>query len=193
MADSKGGQCAPFEDCPKCGYSLSGLPAGHNCPECGLYIDEATVFCLSGLRKLYWRQIRLAILLTVLIMPGVIYFWSDPGIRVMLLLCGAYFAYYLWNLSAEQLPEAYLAVSKIGFEIRLDRGDPVFVDWQSVEEFVYHRLLERCVIKRAAPDRKLVIRSKQVGGRRTLKRWFRSLQQQAGKAPTLVPARKMIP
>lgn len=29
-----------FKKCPRCGYSLRGLPAEHVCPECGLGFDE---------------------------------------------------------------------------------------------------------------------------------------------------------
>ncbi len=28
-----------LDACPKCGYSLTGLPVEHNCPECGLHYD----------------------------------------------------------------------------------------------------------------------------------------------------------
>ena len=31
----------PFDSCPRCTYSLRGLPADHYCPECGLRFDPA--------------------------------------------------------------------------------------------------------------------------------------------------------
>lgn len=31
-----------IEDCPQCGYDLTGLPSEHNCPECGLAYDNQT-------------------------------------------------------------------------------------------------------------------------------------------------------
>ena len=37
MAEQK--ETINLENCPRCGYSLQGLPSEHNCPECGLEID----------------------------------------------------------------------------------------------------------------------------------------------------------
>jgi hypothetical protein len=33
----------PFDRCPRCAFSLRGLPANHACPECGLRYDERSV------------------------------------------------------------------------------------------------------------------------------------------------------
>ncbi|UCG32954.1 MAG: hypothetical protein JSU68_14975 [Phycisphaerales bacterium] len=35
--------CPPFDACPRCAYSLRGLPADHYCPECGLRFDRDCV------------------------------------------------------------------------------------------------------------------------------------------------------
>jgi len=42
-ADSPTTSKPPFDRCPRCDYSLRGLPANHACPECGLRYDEACV------------------------------------------------------------------------------------------------------------------------------------------------------
>jgi hypothetical protein len=38
-----GSRTLPFDRCPRCRYSLRGLPANHFCPECGLEYDENCV------------------------------------------------------------------------------------------------------------------------------------------------------
>ena len=44
--------------CPKCGYDISGLPARHQCPECGFAYDQS-MFLLEGWRlhlyPTWWR------------------------------------------------------------------------------------------------------------------------------------------
>ena len=41
VATSARGPGGPvFARCPRCDYSLRGLPANHACPECGLRFDE---------------------------------------------------------------------------------------------------------------------------------------------------------
>lgn len=39
-----------LEQCPRCGYSLKGLPASHRCPECGCEYDDRT-FVLAGIAR----------------------------------------------------------------------------------------------------------------------------------------------
>jgi hypothetical protein len=39
-----------LEECPKCEYSLKGLPASHRCPECGFEYDDRT-FVLMGIAR----------------------------------------------------------------------------------------------------------------------------------------------
>ncbi len=36
--------------CPRCGYSLEGLPTTHSCPECGFEYDDQT-FVLTGISR----------------------------------------------------------------------------------------------------------------------------------------------
>jgi len=51
-------------DCPQCGYSLTGLPAEHRCPECGLAYDEKSeMFKLAGSRALLVKLIVVALAL----------------------------------------------------------------------------------------------------------------------------------
>jgi len=46
---AQGGPQTDLSHCPRCGYALTGLPAAHACPECGLIYDE---------RMRYWRAER---------------------------------------------------------------------------------------------------------------------------------------
>lgn len=42
----------PFDRCPRCDYSLRGLPANHACPECGLnYDSRSVVYCPKDPRR----------------------------------------------------------------------------------------------------------------------------------------------
>lgn len=55
----------PLPRCPVCRYDLTGLPAAHRCPECGIEYDEMTR--VWRVERPRWRRIALPITSFVLV------------------------------------------------------------------------------------------------------------------------------
>ncbi len=62
-----------MNQCPRCSYSLEGLPEDHVCPECGLGYHGDTVFMPTRHMWMSWRHLVLGAGLTswIMLYPGV--------------------------------------------------------------------------------------------------------------------------
>ncbi|GJM25470.1 MAG: hypothetical protein DHS20C16_18850 [Phycisphaerae bacterium] len=60
--------------CPRCSYSLEGLPEIHACPECGLHYNGETTYVELKPSKTSWKMIAIVAVLTSWIA-------FDPGVR----------------------------------------------------------------------------------------------------------------
>lgn len=158
--DAKGGAAR----CPRCSYSLVGLPSEHSCPECGLQYDEKTlVWRITGLRAFIYsmtpRQYLVFGLLCVLALlpaiPSAAVFLklpSRPLLKLLITVLLFAVAFY-WvrrrmrhGVVVALLPEGmYLANAGDASGGSLPRSR--IINWSTVQEIVWHesqKLVEVC-------------------------------------------------
>lgn len=126
-----------IESCPRCGYSLQGLPADHACPECGLRYDShstvyrhlhpAAVFGMMGGGVAWtWGWVNLFHAYHVVPRPWrivILAFWTLFGIATIL---GARYCYRLYKRGL------LVAVLPDGLYVRLQRLDGEFIPWSNI-------------------------------------------------------------
>ncbi len=127
--------------CPRCDYSLHGLPANHTCPECGLRYDERSLLfrCRPDYRVLLnlggvvlgsmvlWRE------LSGIIRDGAVRTsWS--GLFVLAFSVALVFmGQYIWRLFRHG---RFLAVVPGGMLFRWDRPAMEWVPWSNISRVV---------------------------------------------------------
>lgn len=130
-----------LECCPRCGYSLYGLPANHACPECGLRYDDLSLLFrrrpdyrillnLSGIAMgsvLVWQE------LSAIIRDGTgRTSWS--GLFVIgYFVAIVFLAQYIWRLFRRG---RLVAVLPEGLLFRWDRPAMEWVPWSNISRVV---------------------------------------------------------
>jgi len=126
-----------IETCPRCGYSLQGLPADHSCPECGLRYDaESAIY-----RHLYPAAVF------GFLGGGFAWFWGAINLfhayhqvpkpwQAVILLCWLIFVVftaaagrYCYRLYKKGL---LVAVLPEGLYLRLQKLDGEFIPWSNI-------------------------------------------------------------
>ena len=124
-----------LKTCPKCEYSLVGLPAPHRCPECGLEYDEFS--CEWENRR--WRRAGRVLGVLGLVVYCVVllaYFIAVYRSRFEPWLCLSgvllvFLAYRLLPLFARG--RRFIALCTRGIYARTDTIGIVFIPWQSFQ------------------------------------------------------------
>ncbi len=68
-----------MNNCPRCDYSLEGLPEVYVCPECGLEYDSACRVIKCGPTPVLWQQLIMAVGLLLLMAWGAFQAGVDKG------------------------------------------------------------------------------------------------------------------
>jgi hypothetical protein len=73
-----------LEECPECGYCLTGLPGPHRCPECGVPYDELSCVWRVESRSAASRRFLLAGMAIAIAAAGVLagmtfFLWAPSG------------------------------------------------------------------------------------------------------------------
>ncbi len=124
--------------CPRCSYSLRGLPETHACPECGLgYDDRSRSWWTRGSRS-YW--IAAAILLYCGVELFFTVFFTSAGLgstRVMLLrfmailyvLGGSWFLFSIYKMWKHGVT---VSVVVDGIITRMGTGESKLIPWANI-------------------------------------------------------------
>jgi predicted RNA-binding Zn-ribbon protein involved in translation (DUF1610 family) len=125
-----------MKSCVQCGYSLRGLSARHECPECGLPFDE---------RSQTWRtryNKRLIVTLALISLGWLLMTWSfSTGLRrsplppPLLILLHLGFAalflfllYRFWRLYRG----GFVATMPTGLYLRTDQSNTQVIEWSNI-------------------------------------------------------------
>ncbi len=80
------GAAAVISSCPRCAYSLDGLPTVHTCPECGLEYDrESSVFIAHPRARRSWPIVAISVLFVVGIGAWV---WTGTAVTLLVAVSG---------------------------------------------------------------------------------------------------------
>ncbi|RME37270.1 MAG: hypothetical protein D6788_09830 [Planctomycetota bacterium] len=126
-----------LNQCPRCNYSLRGLPANHACPECGLVYDERSACwrrkpgvgvyagLLGYLASAYW----MAILPRKF--PG-----FPPLVRVLVVIMFVVYVgslvYVAWRLWGVYKKGVVIALLPDGLYYRRDAGSLEKIPWEDI-------------------------------------------------------------
>ena len=126
-----------LESCPRCDYSLRGLPADHACPECGLRYDARSVISRAAMPKaaflallgfLYGGGVLFRIVFYGPVVPGapcVIFF------LLFLALVGG-FGFTLWRLVTIDRRGQLVAALPDGLHLRLVQPADRVIPWDNI-------------------------------------------------------------
>lgn len=126
-----------LERCPRCHYSLAGLPQDHTCPECGLRYDgESVVYTRRRNRK---ALIGLAAV--VIGSPGMIAVYTtiplvpQPWGSVLYLLLGAYvitLGWLIWYFRRVYHCGSIAAITAEGLLLRQESRAIEMIPWAAI-------------------------------------------------------------
>lgn len=123
----------PFDLCPRCGYSLRGLPADHACPECGLgYDHECEMYRAVKPIPVFASMGGLfAVFGLVNVFRGFPSWPIEWQIITILLgaLCIAVVVFAVRRLRMLNRRGRYVAVTGDGLLVRMERLKPEFIPW----------------------------------------------------------------
>ncbi len=119
------------ERCPKCNYSLTGLPATHACPECGLRYDERSSVWRS---KPHWSAYlgclgSIGAFPTILRLINTLSFLLAAAIVVMYVVVFGGSLYLVWR---DQRRGRYAAAMADGLHLRLGKFSPSCIPWNEI-------------------------------------------------------------
>ncbi len=133
-SDTGNVECAALESCPQCDYSLRGLPANHNCPECGLAYDEYSAI---------WRQRprKRELVFTIIITLSMTYMLFQSArflpeflqvlffIVVLLVLISQ--TIWFWSLCRDG---RFVAIMPHGMILRIDQKNITCLSWSDITD-----------------------------------------------------------
>jgi len=129
----------PF--CPRCTYSLTGLPEAHQCPECGLPYDAESRMWVGSKKKGFgveWVSLIVGIafpliFITVSLLTAIIVPTYRDWFIVFAVLHAALvpFAFYQWRRK-QQAPPPFLAIMSDGVWYRINFSQNKFLLWKHV-------------------------------------------------------------
>ncbi len=130
-----------LQECPRCAYSLRGLPTDHTCPECGLAYDEDCEFYPTIKPKRLIFQLSLLIGLGLILLPSLRHFGNFMMVSSWLKL-KAIAAVLWWTGVLQQLwlwAKSYragtgVAVTSDGLFIGLSVVRGELVPWANIHE-----------------------------------------------------------
>lgn len=151
-----------LESCPRCGYSLKGLPTQHRCPECGLPVDRRwRVFGGRTMRRGNVRAMRVVlgpvafVLGYVVLSAGVLLLFGrmPRNMWYMFLIYGTPLAAVLWYLFSK--PKGFVAVGPDGLAVHYRGKSATVYPWADLGRAQY--VLGRGLIEipRAGPTLRL--------------------------------------
>lgn len=142
-------ECVPrLEQCPDCGYCLTGLPADHRCPECGFEFGPDTAAWTQGN---FFKLVRVSILgyglVAVSIYTSTIFrTWAPDSIIAAIVVMAAWGFLIARDVRRiRRLPVVVL--DRAGLK-RRDGGDELTkVSWSEVREITLERRGRRIVAR----------------------------------------------
>lgn len=151
----------PLTWCPQCRYSLKGLPADHNCPECGFEYDAETAAWHRQTSKI-WTS--LGILLTLsfggfVLKEAIANLQSARGWRLSNLLFLLSIVVLLWSLIRQFSASLTIATTPRGLYIKKGRRHGTFVPWEQVQRVFWSVASRKCELKIASKVRMNLITS----------------------------------
>jgi hypothetical protein len=155
--------------CPRCRFSLFGLPSRHTCPECGLRYDEDCFeFQVSAPKRVLRRLLVVVIVWVVIVgLAAREVFDGPPGfLDWALLVCAGFMSHF----SVKQLHRGVLmyqkgfavGVSTDGLITRISGSFDEFVPWTRITEVMVEEAAKRAdsptvLLTLREPVRELVI------------------------------------
>ena len=142
-----------LEACPRCEYSLIGLPAQHRCPECGFEYDGRT-FVLTGIsrgatsiqtgRKLMWLFVAFGAWLGFSLIGLLVTAAPSWMPLALMMLWAGLFVYLVFTSRRERrgLERVLFAAGGFGYFANVSSGvvtEAKMVPWQEVDTVVIER------------------------------------------------------
>lgn len=130
-----------LECCPRCGYSLRGLPADHACPECGLRYDERSLLFRRRLSGRVWLNLLGFLGGAMIVWLDLAWFmrlgvWRWPGSPYLALAYLGMLAWVAVHIWRQWRLGRMVAVLPEGLLFRWDRPAMEWVPWSNISRVV---------------------------------------------------------